>query len=54
MLEKPIQEITCLKCTCQKCGNEWVSTKDEPPKQCPQCKNPKWQVKSKSLKRRLD
>lgn len=31
-------------CRCERCGYEWMPRVSGEPRQCPRCKNPKWNV----------
>ena len=42
-----IEEITVKKCTCERCGHDWVTRGIEMPKVCPRCKSPYWNTPKK-------
>jgi len=42
-----IEEITVMKCKCERCGHKWITRKKEMPKVCPKCKSPYWDVPKK-------
>lgn len=35
-------------CTCERCGHEWTTLKDQLPKVCPKCKALTWNKKTKT------
>jgi hypothetical protein len=37
-----VTSITAMRCTCDRCGNSWVSFKDTPPLRCPNCQSREW------------
>ena len=41
------EEITVMKCTCERCGHGWITRSQEIPKVCPKCKNPYWNTPKK-------
>lgn len=42
MIEK--HELNVWKCTCEKCGCEWISKSTRQPKVCTRCKSAYWNV----------
>jgi len=43
MISRPEGYLQCLRC-----GHEWLQRGVMPPRQCPNCKNPKWNIERKA------
>lgn len=39
--------IMMMKCKCVRCGNQWIARVPGRPKQCPNCKQTKWDTPSR-------
>jgi predicted Zn-ribbon and HTH transcriptional regulator len=38
------ETMTVTKRTCTRCGHQWWPRMEEPPRICPKCKSPYWDV----------
>jgi len=47
--EDAVQVVTVYKCTCQRCGHEWIA-RESPPGTCAKCRNPNWRTPRKARK----
>ena len=46
-IEKREVQVKKTRCSCNICRYSWISILDTIPKQCPKCKNMRWNLESK-------
>jgi predicted Zn-ribbon and HTH transcriptional regulator len=43
-------KITVWGYRCERCGHEWVPIKARPPRVCPKCKSPYWDLERRAAR----